>query len=137
MKPSDEADEHRRLRIFVVDDNRLIRNALLQVIDGYEELDAVGQATDTEEAIRRIPALEPDVVILDLHIPGPGGLHVLRQIRALGVKSVVIVFTAYNYPQYRVEAQRLGVDFFFSKTVDNEEMFDELVALAHKMRASD
>lgn len=118
------------LRVFVADDNQMIREALIQVIESLEGMEVIGSASDSEEAIAKIVNEKPDVVILDLRMPGVGGLEVLRTIRENGVKSIVIIFTAYSLQRYRLEAIRLGADHFYSKTDDNERMFDTLIALA-------
>ena len=133
MQAPDEFPIKGLLRLFIVDDNRLIRDALSQMVGALEGVEVVGMAAGAVDAIRQIQTLQPDVIILDLQMPGRSGLHVLQTIREQGVKSVVMIFTAYSQEQYRLEAIRLGADFFFSKTLDNERLFDELTALARKI----
>jgi len=120
------------LRILVVDDNQLIRDALTQVIEHYADMQVVGRAGNAEDALRLLEELRPDVVILDLHMPGPDGLYILKTLRAQGNQAVVMIFTAYSHHQYRMECTRLGADFFFSKTLDNERLFTTLLALTKK-----
>lgn len=122
------------LRVFVADDNQMIREALVQVIESFDGMIVVGFASDSDEAIAKIETEQPDVVILDLRMPGVGGLEVLRKIREDDVRSIVIIFTAYSLQRYRLEAIRLGADHFYSKTDDNERMFDTLMALAQEKR---
>lgn len=129
MKPDEE-----KLRVFVADDNHMIREALIQVIESFDGMVVIGFASESEEAMTKIVEEKPDVVILDLRMPGVGGLEVLRMIRENKVSSIVIIFTAYSLQRYRLEAIRLGADHFYSKTDDNERMFDTLMALAQEKR---
>lgn len=134
MKSTNLKPDTGKLRVFVADDNQMIRDALIQVIESLEGMVVSGSASDSEEAIAGIGNDKPDVVILDLRMPGVGGLEVLRTIRENDVKSVVIIFTAYSLQRYRLEAIRLGADHFYSKTDDNERMFDTLIALAQEKK---
>ena len=70
-------------------------------------------------AIRR---LKPDVVILDIHLPGSSGIEVLEAIKKDKPAPIVIMFTNYPYPQYRKRCMDLGADFFFDKSTEHEKL---------------
>jgi CheY-like chemotaxis protein len=69
------------------------------------------------EAVDFIPKLKPDVVILDVRMPGKNGIDVLKQIKTDESPPIVIMFTNYPYPQYRDRCLQAGADFFFDKTL--------------------
>lgn len=123
------------LRVFLVDDNILIRDALAQVLLLMPDTAVVGTAGDADSALADIAELAPDVVILDINMPGRSGFHVLQEIRAGGNQAKVIVFTVENQSFYRLESLRLGADYFFCKSIDNEQMMETLSNLAAKAQA--
>jgi DNA-binding NarL/FixJ family response regulator len=92
----------------------------------------VGQAEDVATAISAIGRLRPDVVILDIRMPGGSGIDVLRQIKRDGIGPMVIILTNYPYPGYRQRCLQAGADFFLDKSVE----FDQIPALVERFKQS-
>lgn len=93
--------------------------ALLSELD---EAVVVGQAANSKEALESIRRLRPEVVILDIQMPGGSGLSVLEAVKQESEAPVVIMLTNHAYPQYRKKCAELGADFFLDKSQD----FDHL-----------
>lgn len=120
------------LRVFIADDSQLVRDRLKEVLAETGSIDVVGESGDAEEAMQAIRRLNPDVVILDVRMPGGGGLPVLTDIKAREPSQVVIVLTAYPNLQYRQAFLAAGADYFLDKTKDIQRMSDLLVELAQE-----
>jgi DNA-binding NarL/FixJ family response regulator len=95
------------------------------------DLVVVGEAHNADEAVKAISELKPDVVILDIRLPGPSGIEVLKDIRDKKLPIRVIMLTNYPYPQYRKKCEELGADYFFDKVTEIEkvtEVIEQLVS---------
>jgi len=86
------------------------------------DVEIIGQAHNAKDAIRFISESKPDVVILDIRLPGLSGIDVLKNIRAKKLPIRVIMLTNYPYPQYRKKCEELGADYFFDKVTEIEEI---------------
>ncbi len=78
--------------VFLLDDHELVRSGLRQLIDAEDDLEVVGEAATAGEARRRLPALRPDVAVLDARLPDGSGIEVCRDVRAIdpGIKALVL-----------------------------------------------
>ncbi len=112
--------------ILAIDDDRLIRQTFKSHLsgEGFE----VHLAADGKEGVERFKDLEPDLVILDIHLPELDGLGVLKQIRAVDPKAYVIMITAFDDMRTTVEAVKLGAFEYICKPID----YDELLLSIHK-----
>ena len=109
-------------RILIVDDSEVIRQRLSSLISDTEGVELVGEAVDTQSAIRLWQSTNPDIVILDLRIPGDGGISVLRELKRQSPETVVAVLTNYPYVAYRKRCAELGANFFFDKSTEFEKV---------------
>jgi DNA-binding NarL/FixJ family response regulator len=106
------------MKIFIVDDSSVVVERLVGIVRRVRGLDFVGQAPDVSAAIQSIAKLEPDVVILDLHMPGGSGIDVLKAVKGKFPVLKVIVLTNYPSPQHRKRCMELGADSFLDKSID-------------------
>jgi DNA-binding NarL/FixJ family response regulator len=120
------------LKVYLADDSQLVRDRLKEVLRETGSIEVIGESGDAEEAMQAIQRLDPDVAILDIPMPGGGGLPVLTDIKAREPSQVVIILTAYPVPQYREKFLAAGADYFFDKTRDIPRMRDVLVELAQQ-----
>lgn len=111
------------IRILVVDDHPIVRDGLLAVLSTQPDLQVVGEAGDGVEALRRAKELGPDVMLLDLEMPGLDGVGVLQQLRAEGTDLPAIVFTAFDTDERIVEAVRAGARGYLLKGAPRAELF--------------
>jgi DNA-binding NarL/FixJ family response regulator len=117
------------MKVFIADDSALLRERLIDMLSELEGIEIVGQAQDSLSAVRSIHKLKPDVVILDIWMPGGSGFNVLQNIKKNKVAPVVIMFTNYPYSQYRKKCMDEGADFFFDKSSEFEKINEVLKQL--------
>ena len=110
------------MRVLVVDDSKIVCDGLQQMLVNIADVEIVGQAHNAQDAIVFISESNPDVVILDIRLPGLSGIDVLKDIRAKKLPSLVIMLTNYPYPQYRKKCKELEADYFFDKVAEIEEI---------------
>jgi len=108
--------------LLLIDDHPLFRRGLAGMFSASGDFDVVGEAAGGREGIELARRLRPDVVLLDLHMPGLGGLQVLDEIRQLGFDSLVIVLTAQLEREELLAALRLGVDGYVLKETEPEAL---------------
>jgi YesN/AraC family two-component response regulator len=114
------------MKILVADDSKLIRDRIIGLIDTASTSQIVEQAADGLETLEKSYSFKPDVIILDIRMPAKNGLQVLEDISKRETRPIILVFTNYNYPQYRKKCLSLGADRFFNKTTEFEDLFAEL-----------
>ncbi len=109
------------MKVFIADDSEILCERLIELLAGLPKVEVIGCAHDAEGAIKAINECAPDVVILDIRMPGGSGIDVLQHIKK-GNIPIVIVLTNYPYPQYRKRCLSAGADYFFDKSTE----FDKL-----------
>lgn len=117
------------MRLFIADDSKLLRDRLVDLLEGLDGVEIIGQAKDTIEAIESIQRLKPQVVVLDIRIPKGNGIKVLEAIKKDEQPPVVIIFTNYPYSQYRKKCRDAGADFFFDKSTEYEKLIETVKVL--------
>jgi len=110
------------MKVLIVDDSKIVCDGLQRMLIHIADVEIVGPAHNAPDAIRFISESNPDVVILDIRLPGLSGIDVLKDIRAKKLPIRVIMLTNYPYPQYRKKCEELGVDYFFDKVAEIEEI---------------
>ena len=110
------------MKVLIVDDSKIVCNGLQQMLTNIADVEIVGQAHNAQDAIQSISEAKPDVVILDIRMPGKSGIEVLKDIRNKKLPIRVIMLTNYPYPQYRKKCEELGADYFFDKVTEIEEI---------------
>ena len=89
------------MKVFVADDSAALRRRLTEMFSLIEGIEVVGEAQDAPETLASIRALQPDVVVLDIQMPGGNGIDVLREVKRDYPKTIVIMLTNHPEPQYR------------------------------------
>jgi DNA-binding NarL/FixJ family response regulator len=112
------ADPAPRFTVLVVDDSIVVRRRLVGLLDEVAPGSLVVEAADPEEGIEAFHRMRPDVVVLDLSMPGGSGLDVLREVRRVTPPRMVIVFTNHAEEPYRRCCLEGGADLFFDKSKD-------------------
>lgn len=123
------------LKLFIADDSEAILESLSDLLVEIRGLEIVGHAHNASQAIESIKKLNPDVAILDIRMPGGSGIQVLETIKANKNTILVIMLTAYPYPQYRQKCEEMGAEYFFDKSTEFhrvQEVLTELAASAQK-----
>ena len=119
------------LRTMLVDDNPLFLAALQKLLATMDGVDVVATATSGAEALSGVERLAPDLVLLDLMMPGMHGLDALHAMRGLSPAPHVVIITLHDTPDYRQEAHRNGALALVSKHALDEELPPLLAGLLH------
>src|SRR5206468_10040712 len=110
------------MRVLIVDDHPVTRDGLRAALATSDEIDIVGEATSGEEAIEASKQLAPDVVFMDVRMPGMGGLEATREIRQNRPETKVILFTVEESRSAVADAIRAGVSGYLLKDVSAAEL---------------
>ena len=114
----------RKKRLLIVDDSDFIRDRLIDLFDDIENFEPVSQAKNSEQAYAIFKSSSPDIVILDIHIPGDNGIKILEKLKILSPLVIIIMLTNYPYEQYRKKCMELGADYFFEKSGDMKRIYN-------------
>ena len=117
------------VRVLLVDDHHVVRAGLKALLESTGRIDVVGEASSGEEAVRKTSALEPDIVIMDLAMPGMDGVQATRQITGLGLETKVLVLTIHDEDEYLIPALDAGAAGFLNKSVADTDLLGALDAL--------
>lgn len=114
-------------RVLVVDDESIIREGIKCLFE-WEKMGYViaDEAANGEQALQKILALEPDVVLMDIRMPGLTGLEVIRRVREAGFSGKIIILSGYTDFKYAQEAIRYGVQYYLTKPIDEDELSEIL-----------
>lgn len=115
--------------MLIVDDSLVIRQRLRTMLQDLDNIEVTSEAENYEEAIHVISTSDPDIVILDIHMPGKNGLDLLLEIKLRPNPSIVIMVSNYSDTYYRNLCNKMGADYFFDKTTEFEKIPDLLNAL--------
>lgn len=118
------------VRILIVDDHALVRLGLMTLIDDQPGLKVVGEAGTAAEAIRQVDTLHPDIVLMDIRMPGEGGIEATREIRSRFPKTRVIILTSFADDELVLRAIQAGADGYVLKQADNEELLRAIAAVS-------
>jgi len=116
-----------KLHIMIVDDNPHARKALSAFISTKDWLEVISEASDGEEALEKIKCQNPDMVLIDVQMPGMDGLQATQTIKNHWPQIKVIVLTI--YADYQLRAQQMGADAFLVKGCSMEELISTICSL--------
>lgn len=119
-----------RIRVLVVDDHPVVRTGVRGMLATQGQFDVVGEAADGEEAVRQAEALEPDVVLMDLRMPGLDGVEATTRIRTQLPGVQVLVLTTYDTDEDILRAVEAGAVGYLLKDAPREELFRGVEAAA-------
>jgi len=123
------------VRILIVDDDQGFRVFIRRVLEREEEWRIVGEALDGEEAVRKTQKFQPDLVLMDMDLPGINGLEATRRVKAAFPRIVVIMFSAWEGSAYREAAARSGADEFLHKLEPLSKMLATIRKLSPRKAA--
>lgn len=118
------------IRVLLVDDHELVRTGFRHILDGSDEVDVVGEAKSGEEALAKIKSSTPDLVLMDVNMPGIGGIEATRKIKRLHPSVQVIAVTVHSdtpFPEQLHDAGALG---YLTKGCPAEELFEAIRTVA-------
>ena len=110
------------IRLLIVDDHPVVRDGLRGMLSGDPDLEVVGEAADGTEALALVMELRPDVVLMDLRMPGLGGAAAIRQLAEQGSEARVLVLTTYDSDSDVVPALEAGATGYLLKDAPREQL---------------
>jgi DNA-binding NarL/FixJ family response regulator len=119
------------IRVLVVDDHAVVRDGITAMLDPHDDLVIVGEAADGEEAVRRAAELAPDVVLMDLRLPGTDGATATALINALSPPPRVLVLTTYDSDADILRAMTAGASGYLLKDTPRDALLAAIRAAAH------
>ena len=119
-----------KIRVLMVDDHAILREGLRALLSYYEDVEVVGEAQDGGEAVARAGELLPDVVLMDIAMPGMNGLEATRLIRGQYPQTRVLVLTQHEDPQYVVPLLQAGASGFVTKRALGTDLINALRVVA-------
>ena len=120
----------RDIRVVLADDHRILRMTLAVYLNDTECIEVVGEADDGDQAVALVREKQPDVLLLDLNMPGRGGLDVLPEIRANWPDVRVLVLTGRDEDAYIMRALRAGAHGYVLKTTNEEDLVRAVLDVA-------
>ena len=119
--------EEKRIRVVIVDDHQIVRDGLRLIlqIEG-KDIEMIGDASDGVTALRLIEKVQPDVVLMDLRMPGMDGLEAITQIRARWPTIAVVILTTYNEDELMLRGLRAGACGYLLKDVNRETLLHSI-----------
>lgn len=115
-----------KITLLVADDHPMLREGLVAVLDTQEDFEVVGEASDGAEVVRLTGELLPDVILLDLEMPGTDGVAALERLRDAGSEAKAIVFTAYDTDERILGSLRAGARGYLLKGASRQEIFSAI-----------
>ena len=118
-----------RYRVVIADDHLVVREGLKLILETEEDFELVGQAQDGATAVQLAREVEPDLVLMDLRMPGMGGIEAIEQIHDTHPDTAVVILTTYDEDDLMIRGLQAGARGYLLKDVDRETLF-------HTMRAA-
>jgi len=118
------------LAVLLVDDHQMFRAGIKALLEADGRVIVVGEAGSGEEAVDKVRALKPDIVVMDLSMPGSNGLEATRRIAALGLDTKVLVLTVHAEEEYLVPVVEAGASGYLTKTSADTDLLEALRVVA-------
>ena len=119
-----------RIRVFLADDHPVIRQGLASLLSGHADLEVVGETGLGTDIVSHVSALAPNVVLLDVRMPGLDGIAVTRRLRQACPETKVIILTTYDEDEYVMGALQAGAYAYLLKSASRESLVTSIRAVA-------
>ncbi|MFD9794535.1 response regulator [Streptomyces sp. NPDC059070] len=118
------------IRVLIVDDQMMVREGFSVLLNAQQDIEVVGEAVDGHDAVAKVRALEPDVVLMDIRMPGMNGLEATREIVAADTSAKVLVLTTFDLDEYVYQALRAGASGFLLKDASARQLAEGVRVVA-------
>jgi len=118
------------IRVFLLDDHEVVRRGLRELFEASRDLEVVGESGSAQEAARRIPALRPDVAVLDARLPDGSGIDVCRDVRSVDPSIKALILTSYDDDEALFSAIMAGAAGYVLKDVRGTDLVDAVKRVA-------
>ncbi len=124
------AHEHEKIRVYLLDDHEIVRRGLKELLESEGDIEIVGESGLAKEAARRIPALRPDVAVLDGRLPDGSGIDVCREIRSRHPEIAALILTSYDDDEALFSAIMAGAAGYILKQVRGNDLLETVRRVA-------
>ncbi|MGI5144193.1 response regulator [Streptomyces sp. CA-106110] len=124
------SEPDRPVRVVIVDDHRIVLDGLAALLNSVEGIDVIGEAASGEESVALVGTLGPDVVLMDVAMPGIGGVEATRRITAAHPDIAVVMLTMYGEDEFIFSALRAGAHGYLLKGAQQEDVVRTIGAVA-------
>ncbi|MEJ2510863.1 MAG: response regulator transcription factor [Anaerolineales bacterium] len=118
------------IKILIVDDHAVVRSGLHMILEPEEDVIIVGEAENAKQAIAKARALEPDVILMDIHLPDVSGIEVTKQIKEISPKIAIVALTINEDEEYFFKMLEAGANGYVPKRAAPEELLTAIRAAA-------
>jgi two-component system NarL family response regulator len=118
------------IRVFLVEDHRMVREALCEVLQKELDIEVVGEAGDARDALEQVSALRPDVVVLDIRLPDLNGIEVAARLKDAGNQARVVALSAFSDKRFVTAMLRSGASAYVTKSAAGTELVRAIRAVA-------
>jgi DNA-binding NarL/FixJ family response regulator len=127
---SDDQQPNQPIRVFLLDDHEVVRRGLKDLLESGGDIEVVGESGSASEATRRIPALRPDVAILDARLPDGSGIDVCREVRSREPATAALILTSYDDDEALFAAIMAGAAGYVLKQIRGTDLIDAVRRVA-------
>ncbi|TQJ49816.1 response regulator transcription factor [Phycicoccus sp. SLBN-51] len=125
-----DTGQGRKVRVYLLDDHEIVRRGLRELLENDGRIEVVGESGLAEEATRRIPALRPDVAVLDGRLPDGSGIDVCRDVRSVDPSIACLILTSYDDDEALFHAIMAGAAGYVLKQIRGNELVDAILRVA-------
>lgn len=118
------------IRVLITDDHFIVREGLRLILETMDEIEVVGEAIDGVDCLRKMPELFPDVVLMDLQMPGMDGLTAIEHLSRDYPEVAVVILTTYNEDEMMLKGLQAGANSYLLKDTERETLLDTIQAAA-------
>lgn len=119
-----------KIRILVVDDHALVREGIVALLRRHDDVEVVAEAQDGKEAVQKAAKLKPDIVLLDIAMPGLGGLEATMEIKRAGPEVRILILSQYDDREYVSRLLKAGVSGYILKHAVGTDLISAIRAVA-------
>jgi NarL family two-component system response regulator YdfI len=118
------------IRILITDDHLIVREGLRLILETAADMQVVGEAVDGAECLSLVPELNPDVVLMDLQMPGMDGITAISHLRRDHPETAIVILTTFNEDELMLQGLRAGALGYLLKDTDRQTLIDTITAAA-------
>ncbi len=120
----------RRITVFLLDDHEIVRRGLRELLEATGDMEVVGEASTAEEALRRVPAVRPDVAVLDVRLPDGNGVEVCREVRSRDSRIQCLILTSFADDEALFDSIMAGAAGYLLKQIKGTDLVDAIRRVA-------
>ena len=114
------------IKLFIADDHKVFRDGVVSILESTDKIKCIGDAGNAEEAITGILDCEPDVILMDIHMPGQNGIEVTKALNNAGSKGKILILSMHSESSYIMKALEAGASGYLLKDAGSTEMINAI-----------